>query len=100
MAERLHFMDTEKRKGTKPVPDNLEEVLNEAQIDTLRAIKNFGWQLHFVRRPLFQEVVPVLINQEGDRLVILEADGSLNDKVILDIRDCTPAPELMKKIAG
>ena len=93
-------MDQDKRKGMKPVPDNVEELLNPAQVSALRAIEQFGWQLHFIRRPLFQEIVPVLINQEGNKLVILEADGSLNDKVELDLRDCTPAPELMKKITS
>ena len=93
-------MDTERRNGTKPVPENFEELLNEAQMRTLRDLQPFGWKLHFVRRPLFQEVVPVLISKEGDRLVVLEASGRVNEKADLDARDCTPAPELMKKIAG
>ena len=93
-------MDRERRKGVKPVPENLEELLNEAQLRTLRSIRNFGWQLHFIRRPLFQEIVPVLISREGDKFAVLEANGSINEQVDLDIRDCTPAPELMKKITG
>ena len=52
-------MDREKRNDTKPVPENLEEVLNEAQVRTLRSIRYFGWELHFVRRPLFQEVIQI-----------------------------------------
>ena len=43
---------------------------------------------------------PVLISREGDKFAVLEANGSINEKVDLDIRDCTPAPELMKKITG
>ena len=93
-------MDQERRKGIKPVPENLEELLNEAQLRTLRSIGRFGWQLHFIRRPLFQEVVPVLISREGNKCAVLEANGSINERVDLDIRDCTPAPELMKKITG
>jgi hypothetical protein len=93
-------MDTERRKGIKPVPDNLEELLNEAQISTLRDLAPFGWKLHFIRRPLFQEVTPVLISKEGERSVVLDASGRVNEKVDLDIRDCTPAPELMKKITS
>ena len=93
-------MDNEKRKGMKPVPENFEELLNEAQLRTLRSIGRFGWQLHFIRRPLFQELVPVLINSESDKCAVLEANGSINEQVNLDIRDCTPAPELMKKITG
>ena len=100
MIERLPSMDNERRKGVKPVPENFEELLNEAQLRTLRSIRRFGWQLHFIRRPLFQEVVPVLISGDGDKCAFLEANGSINEQVNLDIRDCTPASELMKKITG
>lgn len=93
-------MDNERRKGVKPVPENFEELLNEAQLRTLRSIGRFGWQLHFIRRPLFQELVPVLINSESDKCAVLEDNGSINEQANLDIRDCTPAPELMKKITG
>ena len=93
-------MDIEKRKNTKPVPEDLENVLNEAQIRTLHSIRHFGWVLHFVRRPLFQAVVPVLINKEGDKCIVLMENGAINEMSDLDIRDCTPAPELMKKIAN
>jgi hypothetical protein len=92
-------MDSEKRKGAKPIPDNFEELINEAQRSTLRDLEPFGWRLHFVRRPLFQEVVPVLVNKEGDRFVILEANGKITEDRELDVRTCTPAPELQKKIA-
>ncbi len=93
-------MDTEKRNDIQPVPENIEEALNEAQVRTLRSIKSFGWELHFVRRPLFQEVIPVLINKEGDKFIVLNENGAINEAPDMDIRDCTPAPELMKKIAG
>ena len=93
-------MDKEKRQDTKPVPEDLENILNEAQIRTLRSIRHFGWELHFVRRPIFQEVVPVLINREGDKFIVLQENGAINEMPDLDIRDCTPAPELMKKIVN
>ena len=93
-------MDNESRKGIEPIPENFENLLNEAQLCTLRSIGRFGWQLHFMRRSLFQEVVPVLISREGDKCAVLGASGSINERVDLDIRNCTPAPELMKKITG
>ena len=93
-------MDRENRQNTKPVPEDLENILNEAQIRTLRSIRHFGWELHFVRRPIFQEVVPVLINREGDKFIVLQENGAINEMPDLDIRDCTPAPELMKKIVN
>jgi hypothetical protein len=64
-------MDSEKRKGDKPVPDRLEEVLNEMQMLALHKIEGFGWQLRFVRKPLFQEPVPVVFSAEGDKIGVL-----------------------------
>jgi len=93
-------MDNERRKGNKPIPDNFEELLTEAQISTLRSIARFGWQLYFIRRPLFQDVVTVLINEELDKYAVLETNGSINEQIKLDIRNCTPAPEFLKKITG
>jgi len=93
-------MDQEKRKGMKPVPDNIEEVLNIAQIRTLHSMRRFGWELQFVRRPLFQETLAVLINQEGDKIMVLEADGSTNDMPELDTRESLSAQELINKKTG
>ena len=36
-------MDTERRKGDKSIPDNLEDTLNEAQLMALPALERFGW---------------------------------------------------------
>ena len=55
-------MDREKRKGVEPVPDNAMELLNQLQIMILRQIEGYGWRLHFIRRPLFQEPVNVVLN--------------------------------------
>jgi len=56
----------EKRRGDSPVPDNLEDYLNGEQMTALRQIQAFGWELKFVRRPLFQEPIAVIINNDGD----------------------------------
>lgn len=93
-------MDKELRKGMKPVPENIEELLNDAQLHTLQGIKQFGWELHFVRRPLFQDAIPVLINREGTKTIVLEVNGSINEEAEIDIRECVPAAEHLKKVAG
>jgi hypothetical protein len=36
-------MTKEQRIGVAPVPETLEEALNEAQIHTLKRMENFGW---------------------------------------------------------
>jgi len=71
-------MGGDKRKGDKPVPDNLDEILNERQKHTLRQMEGFGWCLEFVRQPLFQETVAVVCNAEGNKMGILENKGNIN----------------------
>ena len=71
-------MEKEKRKGEWPIPDNLDGVLNVMQQVTLGEIGKFGWELRFVRTPLFQEAVPVVFSADGDQIGVLEEDGRLN----------------------
>ena len=78
---------SEKRDGSAPVPRNLDDILNKQQMTSLRQIENFGWQLHFVRRPLFQDPVVVIVSAEGDRFGTLEADGRIEIKTHFDIRN-------------
>lgn len=80
-------MDKERRTGVKPIPDNLKELLNEAQWQTLKGIEYADWVLKFVRRPLFQDLVPVVHNPEDDRIGVLEKDGSVDMQPDIGIRD-------------
>jgi len=76
----------EKRRGDSPVPDNLEDYLNGEQMTALRQIQAFGWELKFVRRPLFQEPIAVIINNDGDRLGTLEFDGRIELRSDFNLR--------------
>lgn len=67
----------EKRQGMAPVPDNIETLLNEQQLSALHQIKIFGWKLHFVRRPPFQDPIAGIISPEGDKVATLEKDGRI-----------------------
>jgi len=82
-------MERERRKGGKPIPDDLEGTLNDAQLFALQTIEKFGWELRFVRRPLFQDPVPVVCNGEGNMLGVLEEDGRLNLEAELEVRAST-----------
>ncbi|UCC57167.1 MAG: hypothetical protein JSU75_05405 [Gammaproteobacteria bacterium] len=77
----------DKRYTEVPVPDNLDEYLNEAQLRTLRKVEDFGWQLAFIRRPLFQEILPVVVSDDGVKHGVLEEDGSINMHHKLLIRE-------------
>jgi hypothetical protein len=80
-------MDREKRKGEKPIPDDVDKKLNETQRRALHQIENFGWSLHFVRRPLFQQPVVVVVSQDGSSIGVLEEDGRLNLAADIKLRD-------------
>ena len=80
--QQAQFIETkageDRRRGMVPVPGNLENLLNKQQLLALKHIETFGWQLHFVRRPLFQETVAGIISPEGDKIATLEKDGRIN----------------------
>ena len=71
-------MGVERRKQDNQMHDSLDDILNEAQLATLNSMEGFGWSLAFVRKPLFQEVVPVLLHADNDKLGTLDEDGKLN----------------------
>jgi hypothetical protein len=56
----------------------------------LHRIKTFGWQLHFVRRSLFQAPIAVIISPEGDRFATLEHDGRIDMTPDTDLRKEAP----------
>jgi len=80
-------MDQEKRKGDEPVPDNAIKMLNQMQIMALHQIEGYGWQLQFIRRPLFQDPVPVVIDADGKKIGILEDDGRINMEPDIKVRE-------------
>jgi hypothetical protein len=77
----------DKRKGEIPIPKNLEDYLNESQMLTIHRIINFGWEIRFIRRPLFQHPVAVLWNPQGEQIGILEEDGRINLESDIQLRD-------------
>ena len=79
-------MNLEKRKGDKPVPDNVRSYSNDAQLTELHRIEGFGWQLKFIRRPLFMEQYVVVANPEGNTLAVLEEDGGLKLDPEIELR--------------
>ena len=80
-------MKQEKRKGLAPIPEKLKDVLNDAQMLSLNKLEGFGWNLQFVRRPLFQEVVPVLFHPDTNKYGILNDDGTLNAQPEIQVRN-------------
>jgi len=80
-------MDNKERRTNPPHPTRaLRSDLNEAQLQTLADLERFGWQLKFVRRPMFQPSIPVVFDPDLKTYALLEADGSLNEHPLFDIR--------------
>ena len=61
--------------------------LTPSQLKALDTLEQFRWTLRFVRRPMFQDPIPVVFDREGKRYAVLEADGTLNETPGFKIRD-------------
>lgn len=70
---------TERRHAPHHSCRELRRELNDAQLDTLGELERYGWELKFVRRPLFNPSIPVLLDPDRRSYAILEVDGSLNE---------------------
>ena len=80
-------MDRERRKEGNQIPDNLEELLNNNQLHALIGMKNTDWELWFVRRPLFQEPVPVVHNTKDGSIGVLDKEGSIIKQTDIKVRE-------------
>jgi hypothetical protein len=81
------MVDKERRSGGKPVTARMLRDLNEAQRLTLTSLEKFGWELKFVRHPMFMPAVPVVFDPDQKKFAVLESDGSLNEEAALKIRN-------------
>lgn len=79
-------MDIEKRKTDKQVPQDLMRLLNQLQILALRQIEQFGWSLKFVRRPMFENPIAVVMDGRGAKIGVLEEDGRINMEPDIEVR--------------
>ena len=78
----------ERRKGAPKMDDaTLLAGLTPEQQATIHTMETFHWRLKFVRRPLFKIPNPVLFNREGDRYVVVNEDGTIDENPALKLRD-------------
>jgi hypothetical protein len=71
--------EKERRRNAQALHATLKRELNEAQKLTLGELERFGWELKFVRRPLFQAPIPIVFDGDRKTFAVLEADGTLNE---------------------
>jgi hypothetical protein len=76
--EAVKMPKADLRGSRPPLPADIFYYLNEVQRIALQSLANFGWQLAFIRRPLFMAPMVVVKNAEQTKLAVLEDDGSVN----------------------
>jgi hypothetical protein len=64
----------------------LKRELNQDQILALTELEKFGWELKFIRRPMFKDPIPVVFDSDRRHFAILKADGTLDENPGFDIR--------------
>ncbi len=79
-------MAEKQRKTEKELATLLKRELNEEQRLTLADLERFGWELKFIRRPLFQPSIAVVFDSDRKRFAVLEPDGTLNENPGITIR--------------
>ncbi|MEO6227219.1 MAG: hypothetical protein ABIO61_05245 [Thermomonas sp.] len=79
-------MTDKRHKDAEHTKRELRAELNDAQLETLNALERFGWELKFIRHPIFQPSIPVVFDGDRKTFAILEADGKLNEHPPFDIR--------------
>lgn len=86
LAERLQHLVDDRRGDNKAVPSGIAGLLNESQMLALHSLESFGWNLWFVRRPMFMPPIVVVANPESTQHAVLEDDGSVNLKPQIHLR--------------
>ena len=74
------MVDRERRQDKPALLVSLRAQLNDDQLMTLRDLERFGWELKFVRRPPFQDSVPVVFDGDRKTFAVLRPDGTLDDE--------------------
>ena len=77
----------DRRNKVAPVPDDQLSFMNDEQKMAYRSMERFGWPIKFIRRPLFTRPVCVLSNPEGNKLAVLEEDGTINEDSDIPMRE-------------
>ena len=76
----------DERRGSGGRPADLLEGLTPRQLATLDTMAQFGWTLEFVRRPMFLPPQPVAFDRNGQRFVVIDADGQAGEDPSVRIR--------------
>ena len=79
-------ISNERRIGVDAIPRDITARLTEVQRHALAQLHGFGWSIKFVRRPLFQDQIVVLVDPSGNQHAILREDGSIDRELDFTVR--------------
>ena len=79
-------MDRERRKQEEEARAKLRTELNQDQLMTLSELERFGWELKFIRRPIFAEIIPVVFDPDRNSYAVIRSDGTLDENPDFKIR--------------
>lgn len=66
----------ERRVGLDAIPKDIKSRMAKLQRDTLAELRAAGWSIQFVRGPLYEDRVIILVDSSGERPAVLQEDGS------------------------
>ena len=78
-------MSKENRDRMRPIPANVEKLLNPLQLMAIRNLGNFGWELHFVNG--IEIPIPVVKGADGKAIGVIDEEGRVDTNSDLMIRD-------------
>lgn len=76
----------ERRKNEAKLLSALRRELNQDQLLALAELEKFGWELKFIRKPMFQQPIPVVFDSDRKHYAVLKDDGTLDENPGFDIR--------------
>jgi hypothetical protein len=76
----------ERRRADGRPSGILKKDLSEDQRLALAELEKFGWELKFIRRPMFQQPIPVVFDSARRNCAVLNDDGTLDENPGFDIR--------------
>jgi hypothetical protein len=75
-AQEVPSMTDKCKRGIKPsVPFGYEALLTQDQRHVIDRCRGFGWELHFIRRPLFSDPVVVMIDASDHQHWLIHDNG-------------------------
>lgn len=79
-------MNRERRKEDPGERAKLRAELNEDQRIALSDLERFGWELKFIRHPMFQDIVPIVFDPDRHHFAVIRTDGTLDEHPGFEIR--------------